>query len=376
MPVRQNATLNGSDDEMTRPVAVGIVGYGYWGPNLARNFSKVQGCRLTAVCESDLNRLGHMQKLHPEALPYRDYSNMILEAGLDAVVVATPIRSHYKLTKAALLAGKHVLVEKPMASSAGECEELIQIANDRGLTLMVGHTYLYSDAVARITAIIESGDIGEVKYINCQRLNLGIFQQDANVAWDLAPHDLSIILHVMGGNPDVVNCQGYAHINPEIEDVTNMSLSFGDNRFATIQSSWLEPRKIRQMTFVGTRKMIVYDDLQPLEKLRIYDVRIERPPHSDSFAEFQCSYHYGDCSIPHIVQGEPLQTMCRHFIDCILTGITPMSDGSSGLAVVRILEACDRSLGSGGAAVRLNEPENPESISEKSSRTHLIPLSN
>ena len=208
---------------------------------------------------------------------------MLRNSAIDALVVATPVGTHYALAKAALLAGKHVLVEKPMASSAEECRELIEIADREGLTLMVGHTYLYSEAVRKIIEIIESGDIGEVRYINCQRFNLGLFQQDINVAWDLAPHDLSIILRVMGGMPLVVNCQGNAHVNPEIEDVTNVSLTFAGRRFATVQSSWLEPRKVRQMTFVGTRKMIVYDDLEPLGKIRIYDVRVDCPPHYDTF---------------------------------------------------------------------------------------------
>jgi predicted dehydrogenase len=317
---------------------VGIAGCGYWGPNLARNFSAHPEAEVRALCDPDPARLDHMRKLYPQAGLFADFQRMLRDAQLDAVVVATPVRSHHALAKAALLAGKHVLIEKPMASSSGECEELIRLAAERGLALMVGHTYLYSEPVRKIAGIIREGGIGELKYINCQRLNLGLFQRDINVAWDLAPHDLSIILHVMGECPQLVNCQGNAHIHPGIED-------------ATVQSSWLEPRKVRQMTFVGTHKMIIYDDLQPLEKIRIYDVRVECPPHYDNFAEFQYSYHYGDCYLPRIEQSEPLKVMCAHFVDCIREGARPISCGVRGLEMVRILEASSESLQAKGGPV-------------------------
>jgi predicted dehydrogenase len=339
---------------MKAPVSVGIAGYGYWGPNLARNFHNLSDAELTAVCDLDAGRLAHLGKHHPQAAGYADFSEMLRHAALDAVVIATPAGTHHALAKAALLDGRHVLVEKPMATSAAECRELMEIAAAGKLTLMAGHTYLYSEAVRRILEIIASGDIGEIRYINCQRLNLGLFQKDINVVWDLAPHDLSIILRVMGGLPEMVNCQGNAHVNPQIEDVANISLKFSGNRFATVQGSWLEPRKVRQMTFVGTRKMIVYDDLEPLAKIRIYDVRVDCPPHYDSFAEFQYSYHYGECRIPHLEQREPLARMCAHFIDCIRHGGRTESDGASGLDVVRILEACGESLRSRGGPVALH----------------------
>lgn len=343
---------------MKRIINLGIVGYGYWGPNLARIFSSLAGARLSAVCDVNPERLAHMQRLHPNTGAYADFDQMLSGAQLDAVVVTTPLKSHHAFAKASLLAGKHVLIEKPMAGSSEECEELIALAKQRSLTLMVDHTYLYSEAVVKIAEIIRSGDIGDVRYINSQRLNLGIFQQDINVAWDLAPHDLSIILHVIGESPRVVNCQGNAHINPHIEDVTNLSLAFSSKRFATIQSSWLEPRKVRQMTFVGTRKMIVYDDLQPLEKIRIYDVRVDFPPHYDSFSEFHYSYHYGDCYIPRIAQCEPLLKMCGHFVDCIRRRRQPLSAGAEGLEVVRILEACEASLQARGGPVTLAGRQN------------------
>ena len=355
---------------MKPPIAIGIAGYGYWGPNLARNFSALPSARLSAVCDLNTERLEHMRKIYPSVDAYTDFDEMLRDADLDAVAIATPLKTHYALAKACLSAGKHVLLEKPMAATSEQCKELNELAKLAGLTLMVGHTYLFSDPVRKIAEIIRSGDIGELRYINCQRLNLGLFKQDINVAWDLAPHDISIILHVMGESPLVVNCQGNAHINPEVEDVTNLSLTFRGKRFATVQSSWLEPRKVRQMTFVGTRKMIVYDDLQPLEKIRIYDVRVECPPHYDSFAEFHYSYHYGDCYIPHIGQSEPLSKMCAHFLQCLEDGAVPDSCGAKGLEIVRILEASTESLRSQGSPVPfagpriLSLPASREALSE------------
>jgi predicted dehydrogenase len=242
---------------------------------------------------------------------------------------------------------------------------LIEIAKRNGLVLMVGHTFLYSAAVRKITEIVQAGNIGEIRYINSRRLNLGLFQKDINVAWDLAPHDISIILHILGEFPETVNCQGNAHVTPGIEDVTNISLSFLQKRFATIQSSWLEPRKVRDMTIVGTRRMIVYDDLQTHEKIRIYDTRVERPPHNDTFADFHYSYHYGDSYIPHIQQEEPLKVECQHFLDCIEKGITPMTSGLKGLELVRILEAASKSLKNDGAPVTFSESNEVPSFLER-----------
>ena len=339
---------------MKKPLAIGIVGYGYWGPNLARNFCNLTSANLAAVVDLDVSRLDSMRDGHPSVLGFMELDQMLKHVELDAVAIASPISSHHALAKASLLAGKHVLIEKPMAGTSAQCQELIDLAHDSGLILMVGHTYRYSEPLKKVREIIASGDIGELKYINCQRLNLGHFKQDINVVWDLAPHDLSIIIHLMEESPHLINCQGNANINPHVEDVTNLSLSFSKNRFATIQSSWLEPRKIRQMTFVGTRKMIVYDDLQPLEKIRIYDVRVDCPPHSDSFAEFQYSYHYGDCFIPHLIQSEPLQQMCAHFVDCILNDQVPLTPGEEGLEIIRILEASSLSLKAAGGPISLD----------------------
>lgn len=340
---------------MKKSISVGVVGCGYWGPNLVRNFKSLPNCDVKAMCDLSEVRLQHMRTLYPDVAGDTDYEHMLNEGGVDAVVVAAPVKHHYPLAKASLLAGKHTLIEKPMASSSAQCEELIEIAERNGLVLMIGHTFLYSAAVRKIVDIIESGDIGELRCINSRRLNLGLFQKDINVAWDLAPHDISIILHVLGELPLVVNCQGNAHVTPGIEDVTNMSLSFRQKRFATIQSSWLEPRKIREMTFVGTRRMIVYDDLQTSEKIRVYDTRVERPPHYDTFAEFHYSYHYGDSYIPHVKHEEPLKVECQHFLECIEKGSRPLTGGRDGLDLVRILEASSESLKGNGAPVMFSQ---------------------
>jgi predicted dehydrogenase len=336
---------------MKSPINVGVLGCGYWGPLLVRNFRQLPNARLKRVCDLNEERLKHLVALYPDVIFSQDFTGFLADDTLDAVAIATPVRHHYDLAKACLLAGKHTFIEKPMASSSEQCAELIEIAQEKGLVLMVDHTFLYSAPVQKIAQIIRTGDIGDIRYINSRRLNLGLFQRDINVAWDLAPHDISIILHILGEFPLSVNCTGNAHVTADIEDVTNMSLTFSNKRFATIQSSWLEPRKVREMTIVGTRRMIVYDDLQTHEKIKVYDVRVDRPPHYDTFAEFQYSYHYGDSYIPHLDQVEPLKLVCTHFVDCIAQGSQPDTGGREGMELVRILEAASSSLKAQGSPV-------------------------
>src|SRR6202045_960176 len=367
-----NEPLNFDSGDMKDPIVVGVVGCGYWGPNLVRNFKALPNCTLKTMCDTSQARLAHLQTLYSDVEGVTDYEHMLNGVGLDAVVVATPVKHHYSLAKASLLAGKHTFIEKPMASSAAECEDLIEIAERNGLVLMVGHPFLYSAPVRKIVEIVQAGDLGEIRYINSRRLNLGLFQKDINVAWDLAPHDISIILHILGELPITVNCQGNAHVSPAIEDVTNMSLTFRQGRFATIQSSWLEPRKVREMTIVGTRRMIIYDDLQPNEKIRIYDVRVERPAHYDTFADFQYSYHYGDSYIPYLKQEEPLRAECQHFLDCIEKGAKPLTGGREGLELVRILEAASTSLKNHGGPVTLLQPHEVRSSSKPAQAGQIV----
>jgi predicted dehydrogenase len=327
---------------------------------LIRNFRALPDCHLKMMCDVSEARLKHLGALYPEVEGTTDYNHMLNGAGLDAVIIATAVRWHFPMAKAALLAGKHTFIEKPMASSSAECEELLEIARKQGLVLMIGHTFLYSPAVRKIKEIVDKGDVGEIRYISARRLNLGLFQKDINVAWDLAPHDISIIQYIMGEQPVTVNCRGSAHITPGIEDVTTMCLSYDKQRTAIIHSSWLDPRKVREMTIVGSKRMIVYDDVAQQEKIRVFDSRVERPPHYDTFAEFHYAYHYGDIYVPYIKQEEPLKVECQHFLDCIRHGHTPLTSGKRGLELVQILEASSESLKRGGGPVEMLDRKGDE----------------
>jgi len=333
---------------------MGVVGCGYWGPNLIRNFNTLPDCNLKLICDRDEQRLRHLTDLYSGVEAVTDFENMLKGSDLDAISIATPVRHHFPLAKASLEAGKHTLIEKPMAVSSEECAELNEIADRNGLVLMVGHTFLYSSPVRHIKKIIDDGEIGAIQYISSRRLNLGLFQKDINVVWDLAPHDISIILYLMGDEPVSVNCQGSANVTPGVEDVAMLSMHFKSGGYASVHNSWLEPNKVREMTIVGTKRMIVYDDVEPLQKVKIYDMRVERPPHYDNFAEFQYSYHYGDMIVPRIQHEEPLRVECQHFVDCIANGDRPFTCGESGKDLVEILEASTESLKVGGGQIAMN----------------------
>jgi len=335
-------------------INVAVVGCGYWGPNLIRNLNALDDCNMKIACDGSVDRLAHIQRLYPDIETTTDYDSVVNNPDIDAVVIATPVCYHYDMAKKSLEAGKHTLIEKPMTASVEEAKSLREIATRKNLTLMVGHTFIYSSPVRKIKELISDRDtFGSMLYIGCRRLNLGLFQKDINVVWDLAPHDISIILYTLGDNLESVNCQGKAHMNPDIEDVCNLSLNFKGDGFATIQSSWLDPNKVREITFVGSRRMLVYDDLEPQEKIKIFDRHVETPPHYDTFAEFQYSYHYGDMYIPYLKMAEPLKVECQHFLDCINSGEEPITGATAGLRVVQILEAASKSLKQGGAAVAI-----------------------
>ncbi|MBK8858943.1 MAG: Gfo/Idh/MocA family oxidoreductase [Opitutaceae bacterium] len=347
-----------------KKIGVGVIGCGYWGPNLVRNFLALPDCQLKTICDVSQERLRHLKSVYPSVETETNYEQMLKDPALHAVVIATSVRHHFPMAKNSLLAGKHTLIEKPLAASVEQCEELIALAKKQGLVLMVGHTFLYSPAVRKIKEILDKKDIGVIQYISARRLNLGLFQKDINVAWDLAPHDISIILYLMGEFPYSVNCRGAAHITPGIEDVTSMSLHFSQDKTAMIQSSWLDPKKVREMTIVGSERMIVYDDLPAQEKIKIYDVSVKAPRHYDTFAEFHYAYHYGDIYSPYIKQEEPLKSECQHFLDCIRNGRTPLTSGTKGLDVVRILEASSASIKLNGAPIDLpkaGQPTRPNS---------------
>ncbi|MHC4371455.1 MAG: Gfo/Idh/MocA family protein [Planctomycetota bacterium] len=314
---------------------IAVAGCGYWGPNLIRNFNSLSECRLKSVCDTDAERLAHMKTLYPPVETTSQFDDLVNDREIDAIAVATPVRFHYEMARKALLAGKHTLIEKPMARSSKECEELVELAERNKLALMVGHTFIYSRPVRKIKEIVSAGELGDLQYISARRLNLGLLQKDINVAWDLAPHDISIILYVLGKDPVSVNCQGKSHVAKGVEDVTNMTLNFSNGAFGIVQSSWLDPNKVRETVFIGTKKMLVYDDVEPIEKIRIYDKRVEIPPHYDSFGEFQYSYHYGGMYSPYLKLVEPLKVECQHFLDCIKSGTHASRAGHSLNPVVR-----------------------------------------
>lgn len=332
-------------------IDIAVIGCGYWGPNLIRNFNALEEARVKVICDQDAYRLNDMKRLYPQVETTAEVDQVLEDEDIGAIVIALPPSLHYELGKRSLLAGKHTFIEKPLARSTAHCEELVNIAKESNLTLMVGHTFIYSTPVRMIKKIVESGELGDLQYINSRRLNLGLFQRDINVAWDLAPHDISIILYILNEMPKFVGCHGKAHVTSGVEDVTHMTLNFNNGGFALVHNSWLDPNKVREMTFVGTKKMLVYNDIEPMEKIKIYDKRVQRPPHYETFAEFHYSYHYGDMYIPHLKQVEPLRVECQHFLDCIKTGAKPESCGVEGTKVIRILEAATRSLSNGGGEV-------------------------
>jgi len=332
---------------------IAVVGCGYWGPNLVRNFASISECKVKLVCDTSVDRLNYIKRLNPKVETTCKFDDVVKDSGLDAIAIATPTCLHFEMGMKCLQAGKHILIEKPMAGSVKECKDLIKLAEKQKLVLMVGHTFIFSTPVRKIKEIIASGELGVIQYISSRRLNLGLFQKDINVAWDLAPHDISIILYILKEDPVSVNCQGKSHVTEGIEDVTNMTLNFTNGAFATVQSSWLDPNKVREMMFVGRRKMLVYDDLEPIDKIKIYDKRVEIPPHYDTFAEFQYSYHYGGMYAPFLKLAEPLKVECEQFLNSIENGTESEANGLEGLKVVQVLEAATKSLRNGGGQVTI-----------------------
>jgi len=344
---------NRQGKEVTRVIGVGVIGAGYWGPKHARNFAELPGSCLAVVADLDEHRLTGMRERHTSLRTTTDYREVLVSPDVDAVVVATPASTHGRLAREALLAGKHVLVEKPIAISSRDAEDLIELAELSGRVLMVGHTFLYHPAVRALHDLVQRGELGEIYYAHAQRLNLGLFQRDINVLWDLVPHDLSILMYVLGTNPVAVAAHGCAYVQAHIEDVGYVDLKFPNRVRAQIHVSWLDPNKVRRLTIVGSQKMVVYDDVETLEKLRIYDRGVDAPPHTDTFGEFQLSYRYGDITIPSLPSTEPLRLECEHFLECIATGHAPLTDGWHGLQVVRVLESAQASLRDSSAALPL-----------------------
>ncbi len=335
---------------------IGVIGCGYWGPNLIRNFVSLSGSNVKKCADLSDNRLKHMDNLYPSIQKTKNFREIINDPGIDAVVVATPVSSHFNIAKEALDANKHVFVEKPLADSVEHGIALVRLAEERDRVLMVGHTFVYTAAVNKIKELIGSGELGDIYYISSSRLNLGLFQEDINVVWDLAPHDISIINYILDSEPESISSVGNSYIRPNIEDVSFISLRYPGSVLSNIHVSWLNPNKIRKTTVVGSKKMLVYDDISTLEKIRIYDKGVTVQPHYDTFGEFRLSYRYGDISIPKLDDAEPLKIECQHFIDCVNSGNACRSDGKDGLAVLLALAGADESMEKNGQEIKINNP--------------------
>jgi predicted dehydrogenase len=333
----------------------GVIGYGYWGPQLARNLARLPIGRVSHIADRAPERRWEARREHPSAWVTTSIEE-VLASDVDAVVIATPIRTHYQLARAALEHGKHVLVEKPLAESVTHAEDLAALARERGLVLMVGHTYMYSPAVEELRRLVQSGALGRVYYVDSIRANLGIFQSDINVVWDLAPHDISILGYIFGAAPLRVSAHGGAYVRREVVDVAHVTLQYPNGMLAFIHVSWLSPSKIRRFTIVGDRQMVVYDDVETIDKIRVYNRGIEVPDHTSTFGEFQLSYRYGDIVSPFLHWSEPLGTECERFAEAILRKRAPRSDANDGLRVVRVLEATDISMAAEGAFIDIPQP--------------------
>ncbi len=331
-------------------IRVGIVGFGYWGPNIVRCFAELSCCKLTAVCDRSLERLIQIKDRYPSVNAFDDYEQMLASDLVDAVVIATPTASHFALAMRALEKGLHVMVEKPLAETGEQCRELMATAQANGCTLFVGHIFLHSSPVIKLRELITAGELGRINYISSRRLNLGPVRKDVNALFDLATHDISMMLYLLGDRPIRVSCSGIDLLKPGNHDVCNLTMHFPDNRMGMIHVSWLDPRKERVLTVVGDGKMAVYDDLEQ-EKIKIYDKGIVAPPATGDFADFQISYRYGGSYSPFIQEREPLKSECADFIRCIAEGLTPVTSGENGLAVVEVLEAANHSLARFGAPV-------------------------
>ena len=328
---------------------IGLIGFGYWGPNLARNFHALPDADLSAICDANPDRLAKARNLYRATTFFSSYDDL-LASDVEAIAIATPARTHYALARAALEAGKHIFVEKPLAMTVAEATELVETADRSGLVLMVGHVFEYVPAVRHIKTLLDEGAIGETYYLYSTRVNLGRIQTDINALWSIAPHDISIALYLFGQMPESVSARGARYLNGTVEDVIFLTLTFPGGVLAHVHASWLDPSKVRRMTIVGSEKMIIYDDLAAEGKVKVYDkgaVRATDP----QYGEYQYRLHSGDIAIPKLPLAEPLRIECEDFISAIQTGSEPVADGRDGLRVVQVLEAAQHSLEQDGRPV-------------------------
>jgi len=329
-------------------IKIGVIGSGYWGPKLARNFHEMPEAELAWVSDLRLDRLAHMRELYPDTNFTQDYHD-VLSSDVEAVVIATPVFTHHPLAIEALKAGKHVLIEKPLAATVWQASEIAETADRLGLAAMVGHTFQYNPAVNAVSNMIAGGELGQIFYVSMTRANLGLLQPDVNVMWDLAPHDISILMHILRQEPIHVNATGGVYIQKErgIHEVAYITMQFPDNTLANLHVSWLDPVKTRRITVIGSKKMLVYDDIAD-NKLILYDKGVDAPPYSDTVEEFNMSYRHGPESVVSFEWKEPLRTECEALVNWIRTGERASSDAWMGVKVVRVLETAQKSLLNGG----------------------------
>jgi len=332
-------------------IRIGVIGYGYWGPNIVRNLRGLEGCQVSAVCDQSAAALKRVKQTHPDLAVTTKSSELFASPEIDAIAVVTPVGAHFELAKAALEHGKHVFVEKPFTSTTRQAEELIELAERKNLKIMVDHTFLFTGAVRKIRELIEDGVLGRIYYYDSTRVNLGLFQHDVSVVWDLAPHDLSIMSFLIPEEPEAVIATGQAHLNGHV-DVAFLTIYFPGNTIAHINVNWLSPVKVRTTLIGGEKKMLVWNDLEADEKLKIYDKGVQMG-NGQGLYELMVSYRSGDMWAPRVEQAEALRVELGYFIDCVVKDQTPINDGVAGLRVVKLLEAADRSLADRGRAVQL-----------------------
>ena len=332
-------------------VKFGVVGYGYWGPNVVRNLDRLESAEVVAVCDKSPTSRKKVAKAYPDVLVTEDSAELMSSPDIDAIAVVTPVWTHYELAKAALLNGKHVFVEKPFTSNAAQAQELIELAAQRNLKIMVDHTFLFTGAVTKIKQLLDDGSLGKLYYYDSTRVNLGLFQHDVNVVWDLAPHDLSIIDHLIEQTPEAISATGQTHLNGH-EDVAYITVYFPDKVIAHINVNWLSPVKVRTTLIGGEKKMLVWNDLEADEKIKIYDKGVNVTSREGLY-DLLVHYRSGDMWAPQIEQVEALTRELSYFVDCIANDKTPVNDGEAGLRVVRMLEAANESIRQRGAVVRL-----------------------
>ncbi len=337
-------------------IGIGVVGYGYWGPNLVRNFANNESSRVIGVSDLDPAKLAASKRSHPTINTTSDFQDLLRDPKIDAVAIATPVHTHFDLALSALKAGKHVFVEKPLAPTSDQVRRLMDEADRRNLTLMVDHTFLYTPAVQKIRELLREGALGDIYYYDSIRSSLGLFQSDVNVIWDLAVHDISIIQYIMNEEPVAVSATGSSHVAGSPENMAHITLFFQSSCVAHVSVNWLSPIKVRQTFIGGSKKMIVYDDVEPTEKIKVYDKGITLNGSAEKAHQLRIGYRAGDMWAPHISAKEALQTEVEHFVDCLRNGTLPISSGASGLRVVEILEAASRSIAEQGRPVRLGQP--------------------